>query len=163
MSYLSLNINSVVVHAAKRFTAIKSSMMPLINQLFRFGVVGGVSTLLNSVIFIVLVDFLNLRPLSGNLFAFLLVFWVSYFGHSWWTFGNKYYSTEKFLKFLLMALLGLSVNATFVWILMHCLHQSAYIATLPMIFITPLLIFFINKYWVFKQVSLADSQKKKSQ
>lgn len=154
MKYLSLNVNSVVVHAVKGFKSLKvNPIKPLINQLFRFGVVGGLSTLLNSLTFVVLVDSLKVQPFLGNLLASLLAFWISYFGHSCWTFGNKRHSTEKFLKFLTMALLGLSINTAFVWVLMHCLHQSAYIATLPMIFVTPLLIFFINKYWVFKDVS----------
>jgi putative flippase GtrA len=124
-----------------------------IRQLLCFGAVGGMSTLLNSIIFVSLVDFLKIPAQLGNLFAFLSAFLVSYFGHLWWTFGNKPHSVARFIKFLAISLCGLTLNSCFVWITMHRLHQSAYVATLPMIFITPLLIFVINKFWVFKDTS----------
>ena len=123
----------------------------LMRQLFRFGIVGGLATLLNSVVFVILVDRLHIQPLLGNLLAFLSAFFVSYFGHSWWTFKNTKHSHEKLAKFLTTSLIGLAINSGFVWVLMHHLHQTAYVATLPMIFITPLLIFFINKFWVFQE------------
>lgn len=124
---------------------------PLIQQLFRFGIVGGLATLLNSVVFVVLVDRLHIQPLLGNLLAFLAAFFVSYFGHSWWTFKDGKHSHEKLAKFLTTSLIGLAINSGFVWVLMHHLHQTAYVAALPMIFLTPLLVFFINKSWVFKE------------
>jgi len=122
----------------------------LIKQLFRFGVVGGVSTLLNSAIFLILVDSLEVQPLLGNLIAFLCAFLVSYFGHSSWTFQDNQHSKERISKFLVISLMGLLINSGFVWILMHVLAYSAYIAILPMIFLTPPLVFVINKAWVFK-------------
>lgn len=123
----------------------------LITQLFRFGIVGSLATLLNSVVFVTLVNSLKFQPLLGNLLAFLAAFCISYFGHSWWTFKNNRHSNEKLIKFLMTSLVGLGINSVFVCILMHRLHQSAYVATLPMIFVTPLLIFFINRSWVFKR------------
>ncbi len=128
-------------------------MNQLIKQFFFFGVIGGLATLVNAAIFIVLVDILHFEPLLGNFLAFLLAVMVSYFGHSWWTFKHKQHSKEKVLKFLLVALIGLGINSTFIWFLMHLLHQSAYIAALPMILITPLATFFINKFWVFKPIT----------
>lgn len=122
----------------------------LFGQLFRFGIVGGLATLVNSAVFVLLVDKLKLAPLLGNFLAFLAASFVSYFGHSWWTFKHTKHSHEKLMKFLLTSLINLGLNSLFVWILMHLLHQSAYIATLPMIFITPLITFAISKYWVFK-------------
>jgi putative flippase GtrA len=124
-----------------------------IRQLLRFGVVGGLSTIVNSVLFVVIVDFLKILPILANLIAFLSAFLVSYFGHSWWTFENIRHSSERFMKFLTMSLVGLGINSSFVWILMHAMHQSVYIATLPMIFVTPALLFFINKFWVFKDTA----------
>lgn len=122
----------------------------LIAQLLRFGMVGGMATLVNSAVFIFLVDKLKLTPLLGNFLAFLVAFFVSYFGHSWWTFKHKRHSHEKFIKFLITSLVSLGLNSLFVWTVMHLLHQSAYIATLPMILITPVVTFAISKYWVFK-------------
>lgn len=121
----------------------------IIKQVFRFGIVGGLSTLLNSVIFVLLVDSMHFRPLVGNLLAFLVAFWVSYFGHFLWTFENKSHNHQKLAKFLITSFIGLAINSGFVWLLMHHWHQSAYVATIPMIFVTPLMIFFINKLWVF--------------
>ena len=120
-------------------------------QLFRFGIVGGVSTLVNSIMFLLLADVLHIQPLLANLFAFFCAFFVSYFGHSYWTFASTPYSKEKLVKFLGCSLLGLGLNSFFVWVLMHYLHQTAYVTILPMILVTPFLVFAINKYWVFHE------------
>lgn len=125
-----------------------------IKQLMKFGIVGGVSTLLNSAAFIFFVDILSIAPLMSNFIAFFLAFWVSYLGHSQWTFEHREHNKEKFFKFFLVCLIGLVINTFFVWLLMHVFAKSAYIAILPMIFITPLIVFFINKYWVFHNAEL---------
>lgn len=129
-------------------------MLALVKQLFRFGIIGGLATLVNCVVFVLLVDSLKLQPLAGNFLAFLSAFLISYFGHSWWTFKNKHHNKERLIKFFMTSMIGLAINSGFVWVLMHYLAQSAYIATLPMIFITPLLIFYINKTWVFNEIVL---------
>lgn len=126
----------------------------LIKQLCRFGLVGGMATIINCTVFVLLADTLKLQPLSANFLAFLSAFLISYFGHSWWTFKHNHHTKEKLAKFLTTSLMGLALNSGFVWVLMHCLYQSAYVAVLPMVFITPLLIFFINKSWVFNEASL---------
>ncbi len=122
-----------------------------LKQLFKFGIVGGLSTLLNSAAFIFFVDVLSITPLVGNLMAFCLAFWVSYWGQSKWTFEHRNHTKEKLFKFFLVCLLGLGMNTFFVWLLMHVFSKSAYVAILPMIFITPLVVFFINKFWVFNE------------
>lgn len=129
-------------------------MLALIKQLLRFGIIGGASTFINCIVFVWLVDYLKLQPLAGNLLAFLAAFLISYFGHSSWTFKHKHHNKEKLLKFFMTSMLGLAINSGFVWVLMHMLSQSAYVAILPMIFITPLLIFYINKTWVFNKAVL---------
>lgn len=126
-------------------------MIELTKQLFRFGIIGGLATIINCIIFVLLVDFLKLQPLAGNFLAFSSAFLISYLGHSSWTFKNKQHNKERLIKFLITALIGLAVNSSFVWILMHYFNQSAYIAVLPMVFITPILVFYINKTWVFNK------------
>ena len=138
------------------------SYIPLpFRQLFRFGIVGGFSTLVNSVLFLLMVDVLYIQPLLANLFAFFCAFFVSYFGHSYWTFASTPYSKEKLMKFLGCSLIALGLNSFFVWILMHFLHQAAYVTILPMIFVTPLLVFAISKYWVFHEKCYTPFQKNK--
>jgi putative flippase GtrA len=119
-------------------------------QFFRFAIVGAGATLLNSGMFILLVELFRMRPLISNLLAFSMAFFVSYLGHSWWTFKSKQHSQKKLIKFLIVSLFGLLINSGFVWLFMHVYKQSAFIAVLPMIFFTPIIIFVINKFWVFK-------------
>ncbi len=121
-----------------------------LKQIFKFGVVGGLATLMNSVMFLVFVNSFKIAPLFGNFLAFLCSFSISYFGHARWTFDNQKHSKEKLIKFLIVSLMGLMVNSLFVWIVIHLLHQSAIVVTIPMMFITPLVIFYINKLWIFK-------------
>lgn len=117
-------------------------------QLLKFGVVGGISTLINSVVFLLLVDFFKVPPLLGNFLAFLCAFSISYLGHAKWTFDRDH-NTKRLTKFLVVALLGLGMNSSFVWLLSYVLHQPPIIVLIPMIFITPMILFFINKLWVF--------------
>lgn len=123
----------------------------MIPQLFRFGVVGGFSTFVNSAIFIFLADYLKLFPLVSNLIAFICAFCVSYTGHSYWTFKSTNDHKEQLIKFLTTSLIGLGINSCFVWIMMHVLHQTALIATLPMILVTPIFLFWVNRLWVFNE------------
>ncbi len=132
------------------------SLRELIKQLFRFGIVGGLATLMNSGIFLLLVKIVHFPPLLGNLLAFLFAFLISYFGHFIWTFENKEHNYQKLIKFFIIALLGLGINTGFIWWIMHVLHQSAFIAILPMLFVTPLIVFFINRTWVFNDPSLRE-------
>lgn len=121
----------------------------IIPQLFRFGMVGGLATFVNSAIFILLADYLKMLPLVSNLIAFICAFCVSYTGHSYWTFKSTSDHKEKLIKFLSSSLIGLGINSCFVWIVMHVFHQTALVATLPMIFLTPIFLFLVNKLWVF--------------
>lgn len=128
-------------------------MQKHLKQLLKFGIVGGLSTLINSFAFIFFVDVFKIAPLISNFLAFFLAFWVSYWGHSTWTFEHHHHNKKKFLKFFLVCMVGLGMNTFFVWLLMHVFHKSAYVAILPMIVITPLIVFFINKFWVFSGAS----------
>lgn len=122
-------------------------------QVFKFGVVGGVSTLVSSGMFLMLADSFKIAPLLANFLAFLFAFSISYLGHSRWTFENQQHSNEKLIKFLMVSLLGLTINSVLVWLLIHILKQPTYVATFPMIFFTPLVIFCINKFWTFNEAN----------
>ena len=122
-----------------------------VKQIFKFGIVGGVSTLVSSATFLLLADSFKITPLLANFLAFLFAFSISYLGHSRWTFENQQHSREKLIKFLMVSLLGLTINSFFVWLLMHLLHQPAFVTILPMIFLTPLFVFFVNKVWIFSE------------
>ena len=47
------------------------------------------------------------------------------------------------------ALLGLSLNAFFVYLVEHILSMDARLAIVPMIFVTPVITYGINRSWVF--------------
>lgn len=119
-------------------------------QLLKFGIVGGTSTLMNSAVFLVLVDAIKVSPLLGNFIAFLCAFSISYLGHARWTFDHKTHNHARLIKFMVVSLIGLGINSGFVWLLTYILHEPPRMAIIPMVCITPIVIFFINKWWVFR-------------
>lgn len=121
-----------------------------VKQILRFGIIGTLATAINCLLFLWFVNYLKWLPLLSNAAAFLVAFIFSYYGHSWWTFQSKNHSPKKLIKFLCVSILGLAINSAFVFTSMHVFKLSSYVAILPMIFITPLLVFVISKYYVFQ-------------
>ncbi|MBS0350400.1 MAG: GtrA family protein [Proteobacteria bacterium] len=122
-----------------------------VKELFRFGIVGITATLVNTLTFLALVKLFHVYPLLANFIGFVFASFVSYFGNFLWTFQNKKHSTKKIAKFLLVSFMGLGMNSLIVWFFMHYLHLSAYVTILPMITLTPTIIFLLNKFWIFKE------------
>lgn len=123
----------------------------LAGQLFRFGVTGGLATLTHILIYASLYPYLLIAAWHANVAAFLVAVGVSYYGNSHWVFPGNSGDTSQVLKFSVSAIIGLLLNTFFAWYVVDYLHNSQYLSMLLMVGVTPLVVFVINKYFVFTQ------------
>jgi len=120
------------------------------SQLFRFGLVGGIAAATHFCLVILLVNKFNLLPLIANIFAFFIAFFVSLFGHQYWTFhtSNVTLSTSVW-RFFTVAGLGLLFNECLFFLLLTVLHLYYPLALFIVLLIVPPVTFICSKYWVF--------------
>lgn len=127
----------------------------LFYQICRFGVVGLAATFIHIAVFTLLVEMGMGKPMAANVFAFIPAFFVSFYFHMVWTFRSHSGSLGWHLvwpmwKFLLVALLGLALNSFGVHLVTEILKVEYYFSTLFFLFVTPTVLFLLNKHIVFK-------------
>lgn len=133
--------------AMDRSASRTSAAVALVGQLVRFGLVGGLAAAVHGGLFIGFVA-LGLPGYLANAFAFALAFIISYLGHSRWTFPDAGRS-GRLAGFGLTTALGFLLNSGFAIILVDVMKVPAWVAALPMIAVTPLVVFVLLKTRVF--------------
>lgn len=124
----------------------------LLVQLIRFGMVGGFVTALGAGAYWVPATFLGVPPLAANVLGYLVAAGVGYVLHSRVSFkghGSRDNPVQRTGRFLVVSLVSLGLNSLFVWVLTGLLHGPTWWPVVPMIFVTPLATFALNRYWVF--------------
>ena len=138
--------------AERRRRRVGQAMRHLL-QYLRFGSVGLVATVVHVLAFVTLIELAATSPLLANLLAFALAVLVSFGGHRRWTFrpeaAGPRHPKAALLKFILVALLGLTLNSLAVYLITELLDLSYRYALLVMIGIVPLIVFLLSKHWVF--------------
>jgi putative flippase GtrA len=140
----------------------------VLGQLIRFGIAGGISTVVYFAVYLPLADYV--LPVGAALIpapwgrmvvpwavfavppGFLVAVAVGFFLHSTWSFkgyGTRDNSGRQHLKFLLVQLFGLLLNMAFTWIMTGPLHLPNWSTVFPIVTITPLATFTINRQLVF--------------
>ncbi|PKF61962.1 hypothetical protein CW745_08220 [Psychromonas sp. psych-6C06] len=126
----------------------------LFQQLVSFAIVGVGATLTHALVFNVAFDQLQFHHLFANILGFCVAFTVSYLGQFHWTFKAQTIQLadkrSAFFKFLKTALLGFAVNLFWSFLILEVLHLHHYFYLALLTFVTPILIFMLNKFWVFK-------------
>ncbi len=121
-------------------------------QVFKFGFIGGLAALVNLLIVWLLVDkALFMKPLVANIFAFLVAFWVSYFGHSRLTFNHTRHKMRFVApKFFLIAICSFILNETLYFLLLHLTPLSYLWSLFIVLMIVPVFTFVLSKIWAFR-------------
>ncbi|MFC7536380.1 GtrA family protein [Sphingomonas sp. GCM10030256] len=120
-------------------------------QLLRFLVSGATVTALGVGVYAIVALLLRWHPQLGNLLAYLVAMATGYVLHSRWSFkdhgGERTGGTGA--KFVVVSLLSLALNSFWVWLLTEPLALSPAWPIVPMLFVTPLVTFTLNRQWVF--------------
>ena len=119
----------------------------------KFGGVGLAATAVHVAIFSAVIELWNIEPMKSNVIAFCFAFWVSFFGHFYWTFSesgdDRRSPKAAVIRFLFTALTGFALNSLIVYTVEHVFQLPYQYATIGMIFFVPLLLFIMSKYWAF--------------
>ena len=128
------------------------ALPPVFVQLIRFGLVGGFVTALGAGAYWVPATFLGVPPLIANVFGYLVAAGIGYVLHSRVSFrghGSRDNPAQRTGRFLIVSLISLGLNSLFVWALTGPMHGPTWWPVVPMLFVTPLVTFALNRQWVF--------------
>ena len=131
----------------------------LILQYLNFGLVGFFATLIHASLYHLLMSENELTSLVNNFFAFIMAFFVSLIGQFFYTFKNErsLLSSEEhkraIFRFFIVAIIGLMINSFFSWIIVDVFMHDHRIFIAVMVVITPVILFIMNKTWVFERAN----------
>ena len=125
----------------------------LFGQLFRYGITGLLVTALNIVVYHAALDLLQVSPNIAWTFGFIAALVAAYPLHSRYSFrghGTRDNLWRSGMRFLLVSLGGFALNSFWVWSMVVHLRLPAWTPDIPVLFVTPLVAFSVNRKWVFE-------------
>jgi putative flippase GtrA len=126
------------------------NLMATFWQLARFGVIGVLAAITHYLIAISLTQ-QQIAPAWANLVAFVIAFWVSYFGHRYFSFDVGDVSHQQTLpRFILVAVFGFIFNETLLLSMLHYTSISMDIGLPFIIILTAVLTFIFSRFFAFK-------------
>lgn len=120
-------------------------------QLVRYGVIGGLVTLLYALVYAALTRFGHLHPQFANFAGYGAAVAAGYVLHSRVTFrdhGARDRGTQ--LRFAVASLASYALNAFWTWAAIDRLHLPTLAPLVPISTVTPLVVFALNRAWVFR-------------
>lgn len=130
-------------------------------QLLRFGVAGGVATLIYAAVYWPVATYAprlfavtrGAWPMVGNVLGYLAAMASGYFLHSRWSFrghGERGNLKRTGGRFFAVSLVSFVMNSLYVWVLTGpWVRGPTWWPLLPIVFVTPLVTFALNRMWVF--------------
>lgn len=124
----------------------------MIGQMVRFGLTGGLLTLLVAGGYWVVATFLRVEPMLSLTLNFLVFTGLGYILHSRFSFrghGARGNPGARTARFFTVNVIGFLANQGFVWLLVKQMGGPTWWPVVPILFVTPLLTFALNRRWVF--------------
>jgi len=129
-----------------------SAMAPFFGQVIRFGLVGGFVTVIGMAVYYFPATYMGVAPLLANLLGYAVAAALGYVLHSRISFrghGSRDRPAQRTGRFLIVSLISLALNSLWVGVLTGPLHGPTWWPVIPMVFLTPLVTFALNRQWVF--------------
>lgn len=119
--------------------------------LSKFASVGLMSTLIHAFVYALSVRYFNVDTQFSNLAGYSVAVFFSYYFQMKWTFTDRKNkaSFKSFTKFTSSSLIALFLNASFVFMVDEILLIGPMYALVGIVFITPVVTFFLLSLWVF--------------
>lgn len=124
----------------------------LVGQLVRFGLTGGLLTVLVAGGYWAVARFLGVEPMLSLTLNFIVFTGLGYLLHSRFSFrghGARDRAHVRTARFLTVNIIGFLLNQLFVWLLVKQLGGPLWWPVLPIVLVTPLVTFALNRRWVF--------------
>lgn len=124
----------------------------MLGQLARFVVSGAFVTALGVGVYALVALVLRWHPQLGNFLAYVVAVATGYFMHSQWSFrghgSERTHATR--LRFAIVSIISYALNSFWVWLLFSQLQLGRAAPIVPMLFVTPVVTFTLNRQWVFR-------------
>ena len=149
---MALNGKSPTIREELPLPPLDPEQRTIAGQLFRFVISGGLVTALGVAVYALVALALKWHPQIGNLLAYLTAAGTGYVLHSRWSFrghGRRNNLARTGSRFLIVSLISLGLNSFWVWLLTEPLALDPAWPIVPMLFVTPLVTFTLNRQWVF--------------
>jgi putative flippase GtrA len=124
----------------------------ILGQLVRFGLTGGLLTVLVAGGYWFVADVLHVEPMLSMTLNFVLFTGLGYLLHSRFSFrgyGSRDNAGLRTARFFTVNVLGFLCNQFFIWLLVKQLGGPVWWSVVPIVLATPLLTFSLNRRWVF--------------
>ena len=142
------------INERRREWMMSPSNKALCVQVARFGMAGGLSACIYSVVYLVSAKgFTRHWAALAVLPAFLAATICGFFLHSLWSFkghGSRDASGRQHFRYVIVQGVGLVLNFAFTWLVTNILNAPASAALLPCVILTPMATFVLQRQWVFK-------------
>ena len=125
--------------------------MPTLLQRFgRFAVVGALATATHAAVFTAAIEAARIEPVLATALAFVVAMLTGFALNRRWTFAVSDAPARRLWRYAFAALVGLALNATIMYCVVHLLHWSPYLGLAAAIVIVPPVSFTLNHFWVFR-------------
>jgi putative flippase GtrA len=124
----------------------------LIAQVIRFGMTGVLLTLLVAGGYWIAADVFGVEPMLSMTLNYLVFTALGYVLHSRFSFkghGDRDNPKARTVRFFIVNSTGFLANQFFVWLLVKQMEGPVWWSVIPIVFVTPLLTFSLNRRWVF--------------
>lgn len=119
-------------------------------KLIKFGFVGIINTIINLIIFNILIYF-GMNYIVANSIGFIVGMVNSYMWNNIWVFKAKSKSPKTIIKFIIVNLIVLGINNLLLFILVKEFGLNKTVAQIMVLVITTLVNFLGNRFWTFKE------------
>ncbi|HEX8192798.1 MAG TPA: GtrA family protein [Allosphingosinicella sp.] len=124
----------------------------LVGQVIRFGMTGVLLTLLVAGGYWIAADVFGIEPMLSMTLNYLVFTALGYVLHSRFSFkghGDRDNPSARTIRFFIVNTTGFLANQFFVWLLVKQMEGPVWWSVIPIVFVTPLLTFSLNRRWVF--------------
>lgn len=118
-------------------------------EVFRFAVVGILATVVHIIIYTLSFPAFTNSAALANIVSFGIAVVASYTGNAYWVFPGAYDHRLQIMKFGISSGTGAALNTFFAWYVVDVSGASKYLSVILMVTVTPMVIFVINKFFVF--------------
>jgi putative flippase GtrA len=124
----------------------------LFGQMVRFGLTGGLLTLLVAGGYWIVATVFDVEPMLALTLNYLVFTALGYVLHSNFSFrgyGARDRAAIRSVRFFTVNTLGFLLNQFFVWLLVKHLEGPVWWSVIPIVVVTPLVTFSLQRQWVF--------------
>ena len=128
---------------------VSAPAIAIARQFLRFAVAGAVVTGIAAGGYWILASSF-MPPLAANICGWTAATATGFFLHRRWSFQSTSRRPNESFRFFTVAVLALAINTFFVWLITGLFDGPIWLSVAPLVFITPLATFSLNRTWVFR-------------